>query len=194
MSTAERVRLFHAGYAVIHQFGIINGLTPSPEINVYARSKWLVGACAYYRQDQIAICLDACAPIGWGGRALSYPGNISDRTPYGVLAHELGHHYDFYAGSKRGDYWSEFSASLRVRTREKPITSYAPDDAEWFAEIFRLFVTNPDLLRIIRPKTFEALLTRLTPLFSDTWQSRLAGAPDWCLASVTARVARAMGG
>lgn len=38
------------------------------------------------------------------------------------------------------------------------ITSYAPNAMEWFAEIFRLFVTNPDLLKLIRPKAYKAIL------------------------------------
>lgn len=41
---------------------------------------------------------------------------------------------------------------------ELPITSYAPNPAEWFAEIFRLFVTNHGLLKQLRPKTYNILL------------------------------------
>lgn len=117
-----------------------------------------VGTCGYYRQNNIHVSIPACA---FGNPNYSWPGFISDRTPYGVIQHELGHHVDEVRSglnvyrNKSGDF---FSDRIRKISGEKPITSYAPNTMEWFAEIFRLFVTNPDLLSIIRPKAYNALI------------------------------------
>lgn len=47
-----------------------------------------------------------------------------------------------------------------MRRSEEPITSYSPNVQEWFAEMFRLFVTNPDLLMMIRPMTYRDFIER----------------------------------
>ena len=102
--------------------------------------------CAYYRSGVIYIAVDACSAIGTAGRSWSCPGYIVDRTPFGVIAHELGHHVDRAHGRVPG----QLSPHLRAQTGSKPITTYAATNTnEWFAEAFRLFVTNPDLLREI---------------------------------------------
>ncbi|TWA73960.1 hypothetical protein FBZ83_12627 [Azospirillum brasilense] len=99
--------------------------------------------------------------------------------PYGVLAHELGHHVDVLRSTTVDRYRGNFSADLRRQASEPKLTNYCPDDGEWFAEMFRLFVTNPDLLRGLRPRTYAALIERgFCPVFcSDDWRTRLAGAP-----------------
>jgi len=91
--------------------------------------------------------VNSCAAMGYAGRQWSWPGYIVDRTPFGVLAHELGHHVEGAHGAKGGQrshVWRPLDT--------KPLTSYCPDDNEWFAELFRLFVTNPDLFQALRPK------------------------------------------
>jgi len=148
-----------------------------PDIQEQDPARWAFNTCAYYRPTYIAICVSRCSPIGTAGRSWSYPGYTVDRTPYGVIQHELGHHADVLKGNRRGSYWSDFSAVLRGRSGEKQITSYAPNDAEWFAEMFRVFVTNPDLLRLLRPRTHRELVSCFKPVFSDTWRDRLVGAP-----------------
>jgi len=165
------------GLRVIEKFLDGNSLS-SPSITHTPWELWHVSACAYYRKDTIKICVNKCAPIGTAGRAWSYPGYVIDRTPYGVLPHEIGHHVDFYKSHRRGKYYGDFSIALRGQTGEPPITTYAPNDAEWFAEIFRLFITNPDLLRLIRPRTYKELRSQFEPVFSDRWDERLAGAPE----------------
>ena len=104
------------------------------------------GVCAYYRDGQIEIWVNSCAAVGLVGRQWSYPGYAVDRTPYGVLAHELGHHVDRQHGPAGGvlsHLWRPLAA--------KGLTTYCPNDNEWFAEWFRLFVTNPDLFRRLSP-------------------------------------------
>lgn len=179
--------LFRSGAEVMAAFCGRNAL-PTPPINRFDGGTWAWNACAYYRPARgIAICVPRCAAIGTAGRAWSFPGYTVDRTPYGVLQHELGHHVDVQKGSiqhAEGSrmlervYWSDFSKKVRDQSGEKAITSYCPNDAEWFAEMFRVFITNPDLLRLVRPRTHRELRSVFEPVFSDTWRDRLAGAPE----------------
>lgn len=158
----------------------LNGIE-CPSINVVPRKDWHVAACAYYRPDTeanrkwmsklagqgpgINICLERCARLATEEdyRNWNWPGSTADREPLGVIAHELGHHCDWLRSGKKGTYFGDNSVEMREESGEEPLTSYCPDDAEWFAEMFRLFVTNPTLLREIRPRTFE--------IFSEVWKT-----------------------
>jgi len=113
------------------------------------------GSCAFYRNGTIWIAPKKCAHPGNGIRSWSWPGNTVDRTPYGVVQHELGHHMDLSTkGLFKG--WKKLN--------EKPITGYHGTGDNWvsdearredFAECFRLFITNPGLLLMIRPQTYR---------------------------------------
>lgn len=155
--------LFEAGKRHIALWCALNGVT-MPKI-VTRTGKPDFGTCAYYRDGQIDIWVNSCAAIGVAGRQWSYPGYCVDRTPYGVLAHELGHHVDKQHGPRggfRSHVWRPLDAA--------PITGYAPNDNEWFAELFRLYVTNPHLFNLVRP--------RIVGLFCVEWPRR-AENRDW---------------
>jgi predicted lipoprotein len=78
---------------------------------------------------------------------------------------------------------------VRGQSGEKPITSYCPNDAEWFAEMFRVFVTNPDLLRLVRPRTHREMVSAgLKPVFSESWRERLKDAPERTLKAAERQV------
>jgi hypothetical protein len=77
---------------------------------------------------------------------------------------------------------------LRGQSGEAAITSYCPNDAEWFAEMFRVFVTNPDLLRLVRPRTHRELASQFKPVFDDTWRDRLREAPARTIAAVERKI------
>jgi hypothetical protein len=164
--------LFARGQDHIERWCAANDIAP-PRIHV-SRDPVQFGHCAYYRDSFIHIWPAACATIGTKGRAWSYPGHTIDRTPYGVLAHELGHHVDLAHGAQPGlhGFWQ-----MRVETREKPISGYYPNDNEWFAEMFRLFVTNPDLLMRVRPKTYALMAARWKSVELRPWDVVLAHAP-----------------
>ena len=130
------------------------------------------GTCAYYRDGEISISPRQCASIGHAGRAWSYPGHYVDRTPYGVVQHELGHHVDGAHGSRGGRYGTRW----RTATKDKPLTGYCPDDNEWFAEMFRLFVTNPMLLSVVRPSTYQLLKSKWVSVEQRPWDVVLANA------------------
>lgn len=119
-----------------------------------------VGTCGYYRTNHIYVGVPLCAHQNPN---YSWAGYISDRTPFGVIQHELGHYVDELRSGKANIYTygvrnGNFSDLIRSESKEPAITSYCTDTMEWFAEIFRLFVTNPDLLRLIRPKAYHALV------------------------------------
>jgi hypothetical protein len=142
--------MFYAGEILVKRWCNLNQVAPPVIIE---EDTSFFGTCAYYRNNVIHISVKRCAHIGTGGPAWSFPGYVIDRTPYGVLAHELGHHVDRAHGAKSGT----ISAQLRRETGEDAITSYAANTNEWFAEIFRLFVTNPGLLAELRPLMYGAL-------------------------------------
>lgn len=174
--------LYDAGVRLVAAFCKKNNL-PTPEVFATPVKYWVVGPCAYYRENAIHICIAKCAHIGVGGPAWSYPGYIVDRTPYGVLAHECGHHVDRERGQTKGKYWSEYGPGVCKDVAEEPLTGYCPNPAEWFAEMMRLFITNPDLLRAIRPKTHARLiLDGLKPVEERIFERVLEGAPTRTLA------------
>jgi hypothetical protein len=144
-----------AGLAHISKWCELNGITVPVVQPMHGQCEF--GVCAYYRNGVIRIWTLDCAGIGTAGRQWSYPGYIVDRTPYGVLAHELGHHVDKAHGARGGTLSHEWR---RETGHEAPITSYCPDNNEWFAEMFRLFITNPDLLAQLRPRTSRLMLER----------------------------------
>lgn len=185
-----KLELLQRGGKVMAEFCQVNNL-PAPTIYPVDYDQWNVDACAYYRNSVTHICPARCAAIGTIGRQWSFPGYTVDRTPYGVVQHELGHHVDVLKGNRRGSYWSDFSAVLRGRAGEKQITSYCPNDAEWFAEMFRVFVTNPDLLRLVRPGTYREMRSCFTPVFNDTWRDRLQGAPARTITAAERHIERA---
>lgn len=163
---------------------------PMPAVRVADVDRWPFTVCAFYRNNVIDICVEACAYPGTHGRNWSWPGNTVDRTPYGVIQHELGHHVDMIYSSKksRDRYFGDFSKHLRALTDEKPISGYAPNDGEWFAEMFRLFVTNPHLLKLLRPLTYQALRNKFRPAEKRKWRTVLGDAPERTIKSARNKI------
>lgn len=182
-----RTELFENGRELLRVFCDLNTL-PVPGVEECGLEHWQVTPCAYYRPSTIHICVSRCAPVGYGGRAWSFPGYVVDRTPYGVVQHELGHHADVLNSTRKGNYYGDFSMRLHEQTGEKAITTYCPNDAEWFAEIFRLFVTNPDLLRLLRPRVWKELRSKFSPVFEDSWRERLTNAPERTLKAAERKI------
>jgi len=175
----SKLKMFAGGTVLVRDFCHVNGL-PTPRIVVVPKGEWRFGGtCAYYREDVITICLERCAHVGHGGPAWSYPGYVADRTPYGVMAHELGHHVDYHRSQDKGAYGGDFSVAMRRASGEKRLTSYCPNDWEWFAEMFRLFCTNSHLLQCIRPRTYDEMVGEgLKPVEQRGWGEVLKDAPE----------------
>ena len=171
----EKDVLFNLGRIHANKFCVQNKI-PIPQIVAVPKSEWHFGTCAFYRWDRgVKICVEECSWLA--GESLSrnwnWPGATTDREPFGVIAHELGHHCDWLTGEKKWEYGSEYSEQVMDKSGEAPITSYCPNPAEWFAEMFRLFVTNAYLLSKLRPKTFKLLVNDWTPITKQNWQQQL---------------------
>jgi hypothetical protein len=175
----SRMALTELGIDLIERFCRANDIDPLPPVERIKVKDWRVWACAYYRPSYIKICPELCAyPAAEAAvRNWSWPGSTIDRTPYGVVAHELGHHVDMLLSRCKGSYFGDFSQKLRVESGEEQITSYAPNDGEWWAEMFRLFVTNHALLYCVRPRTWELIIKRFSPVSSHNWLDEMRNAP-----------------
>lgn len=98
----------------------------------------------------------ACAtPAKGTPRQWSFPGYTPDRTPVGVVCHEVGHFVDDYLDypSAKPE-WSKATKGSRV-------SSYEPNSSEAFAESMRLFITNPAMLNAVAPRRFAYLADTL---------------------------------
>jgi hypothetical protein len=171
----DKRALLDLGIALAEKFCTLNGLEV-PATIITPREEWHFGVCAYYRPTKgIKICLEKCqSPCTIAeSRNWTWPASTTDREPYGVVGHEIGHHIDWTASDVKGSYYGDYSIKLRASSAEKPLTSYCPNDAEWFAEMARLFITNPCLLQALRPKTYELLLQRWIPLDHGDWLTAL---------------------
>jgi len=178
----EKRALFVAGKEHIARWCAANGVV-CPSV-VECEDPENFGTCAYYRDSVIYISVRKCAGYGRAGRQWSWPGYVVDRTPYGVLAHELGHHVDRQHGAAGGvmsHLWRPLDAA--------PLTSYCPNDNEWFAELFRLFVTNPDLFKRVRPKIADLFFAEWPAIVEmRAWPELL---PPRHIGAATNRIARA---
>ena len=131
-----------------------------------------------YEHEKIKVNVQATAtPQRTRGRAWSFPGHKSDRTAAGVVCHETGHHAYFNCKLPRG--WREVVAATR------PITSYEPSAGEAYAESLRLFILNPDLLRLGRPERYKYITEYhgLRPVVTLEWRAVLEHAPEHILAA-----------
>lgn len=185
----NRDELYSLGKRRMIRWCAANGVSVPDCISVPGLD-WRFGACAYYRPTAIRICIPRCGQLGYGGRAWSWPGYVIDRTPFGVVAHELGHHIDWHKSDERGVYFGNFSRELRRASGEAKITNYCPNDAEWFAEIFRLFVTNGALLKALRPNTYRLLTEEhgLRFVSKSDWRVELSGAPTRTIAQAEKKI------
>lgn len=166
-----------------------------PEVNHIPSQEWFVGACAYYRVNRIYICLEECArPASPAmSRVWSWPGNYIDRTPYGVVCHELGHHCDVLLGRQLGlgvgKYSSMAAKQLMQESGEAAITNYCPDPGEWFAEMFRVFITNPNLLAGMRPVTYKLFRKYWNPVTNLGWRRALGtNVPSRIVSAIEKRI------
>jgi hypothetical protein len=111
------------------------------------------------------------------GFAWSFTGFKADMTAPGVLAHEFGHHVHNMLIGIHGNS-TLLKAIRKVKKNELPVSGYEPNSYETFAEAIRLFILNPNLLRLGRPIRW-AFLTQglgLKPLHDISWQEILVHA------------------
>jgi hypothetical protein len=102
----------------------------------------------------------------------SRPGWRIDRTVYGVVQHEIGHHVWRYATRSAHHKWRTV---LRRIPKAARVSGYEPVPEEAFAETCRVFVLNPDLLKLALPGRYHCLTTTfgLVPTETRDWHDIL---------------------
>ncbi|MCK4787509.1 MAG: hypothetical protein KAV87_27370, partial [Desulfobacteraceae bacterium] len=113
----------------------------------------------------VYVNLKKTASIGYGGPAWSFPSYKIDKTPFGVVCHEVGHHVDLLLNCpSRSKKW------LELHELEK-VSGYELIPSESFAESMRLFITNPDLLRAGCPGRYKHITDGLglRPIAMGNW-------------------------
>ena len=163
----DKRRLFLKGRKLCLEFCKLNGIKP-PKIHVIDQDheKWRIPGRQWYVNKHLSIKILSCDALGYGG---SYPGYTIDRTPYGIICHGLGRHLDWVYSNPRK---SLTESIIHQGEYEDSINSQAH-----FAEMFRLFLTNPNLLEQLRPATFGSLKSMFIPVVDHTWEQVLWNAP-----------------
>ncbi len=166
-----REKLFRLGLGEGESFLSLNRITP-PRFEVGRQrkfSKWT--EYGFYSLGVVHVNVDHTAtPVKVPGYRWSYPCYKSDVTAAGVVSHEIGHHVWSCLRLRREDWRAKV-------IHEAKVTSYEPNWEEAFAESFRLFVLNPELLREGRPRRWEALLGYgLKPTHAEPWRTILRNA------------------
>ncbi len=140
----------------------------------FLREGWTAAHCIVDSKSAIAVDLKRCRVAaripGW---SWTFPGYKVDATPFGVVCHEYGHHVDHTLGGKAG--LSNRRAWKDVIDNEEEVSGYEPNHREAFAEAFRLFLTNPSLLREGRPERWEYFTEtlQLRPPHEHPWRTVL---------------------
>lgn len=161
---------------------------PVPAISTTPHRDWGFPDPGYYRNGKIVMCLAKCANAANRRSKYAWPGAIVDGSPLGVIAHELGHHVDHVRSA--GYTGARFSEILRHSVGEAPLRAWAQTYDNWFAEATRLFITNPALLRLVRPRTFAELSRRFKPTEVRPWDVVLERAPDAVLKATIRAIAQ----
>ena len=135
-------------------------------------------ACGCYKDKTktVYVCLKKTGSLGKAGRQWSWPGYKIDRTPYGVVAHEVGHHVDFtFIRSKQFNKEQRNEATRVFTIKKEKVSGYEPVPHEAFAESMRIFITNPDLLMLCCPNRYDYIVNvlKLKPNIDKNWKQVL---------------------
>lgn len=153
-SNEAKQYLMENGVNIIRDFCTLNNIKePTIKLSNFRTTK----KCGVY-DGRIKVDLSKCAKAS---NLYSFPNLYVNRTPQGVVTHEFGHYLQDVLKISTRTLTKQYN-----KINEKPISSYAPNSSEWFAEIIKLFTTNPDLLKLGRPKTYNWLVNdlKLKPL------------------------------
>lgn len=152
--------------------------TPDDSRRPPGRNPWSVNG--WYWNDTIFVNVKRSkTPVKTPGFAWSYTGFKADMTAPGILAHELGHYVKDIIDQKIDrKHRAVFRKNIQAISEVEPnVSSYEPNADERWAEAFRLFVLNPDLLRVGRPVRYDFFLhLRLRPVNPLPWREVLANA------------------
>lgn len=178
---AMKARLLLRGLGTVIKVSEMNSI-PAPlfRLNTKMRAAGLYSAIPTEGYWLIQINTKLCrVPIA-SSASYTWPRYTVDMTPYGVLCHEFGHHWHrTHPEYKR---ITHVFRSIRRADIEPAVTDYAKTNThEDIAESVRVFVLNPDLLRVLNPFRWAALKKfGLKPLETRPWAEILEeeGAPE----------------
>lgn len=150
-----KMELYQKGMAHIKAFAASN-LLPMPYNGfklVPDASEWPLDQPSCYTDQRVYIHVRSCPEVS----QKSCPAAVLDDTPYGRLAFEYAHHIE-----------STLAVALEMEARsyEKALTK---NGREWFGSGLRLFITNPHLLKLVRPKTYAELRTHFHPIVKTNY-------------------------
>lgn len=119
----------------------------------------------------------------------SWPGWKTDRTAYGVVAHEVGHHVEVVHTRERVRGYKDLIYAWKKglsEHRKERVSGYEPVPSEAWAETLRLFILNPDLLRKACPWRYDFVfgcgLRALPSLLRKGWK-RVLNNENYCEAA-----------
>lgn len=163
----SKEQLLYRGLQLMESFCDLNGIKIP---NVFINSG-LGSTCygVFYYRNTIHINMKLCRPaVKTPGYDWTFPGYIQDLSPYGILAHELGHYISDILGKK-------FRKSfVNIKRFEENVTSSDNQGLdEKMAEAARLFITNPDLLKRGRPMRYEIFANHYQPVIKNRWKTVL---------------------
>jgi len=170
----KRLSLFTLGGSLSQDFCINNDI-PVPEYKIQSLdSTGLYIPATHTKKAQILVNIDVTAnPVeNPSHMRWSHPGWKTDRTPFGVVLHETGHHIEKITRQK--GLWKAYNWTV-ISLRGKKVSGYEPDDSEAFAETMRLFIGNPDLLRRAIPERYNYLcqVLGLQPIVSLDYKTAI---------------------
>ena len=117
------------------------------------------------------------------GFSWSHTGYKADLTYPGVLAHEIGHYVDSIKRCSYNITWRN------IIKKESAVSSYEPNPSEAFAEAMKLYILNPNLLKIGRPLRYKFMNDmNIQPLHDISWKiilqnahpKLITAANNWC--------------
>lgn len=161
--TEKQRLLLTDGLKTIFEFAAKNDIA-LPKITVVdAKTRASYCGVYYYRRKSMEVNIKRCAnKAKVPGFSWSHPGYFADRTPFGVVCHEFGHHVDCVLNKTKG----------MPKFKNEKVSGYEPNAQERFAESMKLFLSNPDLLKKTCPKRYEFLTKKLglVPVVKGTWR------------------------
>lgn len=159
-SAGRKMIMYRAGVDACRHF-LERNAVPEPE---YVLDAMIADLGRYdSRRRRVTINLNRCRvpPKRPTGYNWSTPGWKADRTPYGVVCHETGHHVHALR---------LVNVDITDWRDEPDVSGYEPNRTERIAEALKLMIGNPDLLRLGRPIRFRTLvLAGLVPASDANW-------------------------
>lgn len=154
-----------AAQSMLERFCAANGVEAPPVEYRPNRVMVRINSKGYYDPMSQSIVVNAmhCPVItvhSTNPRRWTWPGYTADLTVLGVTAHELGHYFNHVRGWR--SVLRKWHTMAMSDLREAPVTGYAlKNPGEDLAEAFKVFVTDPSLLREVAPNRFKFLVEEL---------------------------------